>query len=122
MTYTPPNPPIPGVWIPTGPTPIGPYLGLMRPFSLDSADQFRPDGPPDLRSRKWARDYNEVKEIGSATSTTRTDEQTLAARFWGEAPVQQAAARSASSSSTTSSTSSTRRASWRWRQWSTPTL
>ena len=62
----------------------------MRPFSLDSADQFRPDGPPDLRSRKWARDYNEVKEIGSSTSTTRTDEQTLAARFWAEAPVQQA--------------------------------
>ena len=62
----------------------------MRPFSLDSADQFRPDGPPDLRSRKWARDYNEVKEIGSSTSTTRTAEQTLAARFWAEAPVQQA--------------------------------
>jgi hypothetical protein len=90
VTYTPPNPPIPGVWIPTGPTPIGPYLGLMRPFSLDSADQFRPDGPPDLRSKKWARDFNEVKDIGSSTSTTRTVEQTLAARFWGEAPVQQA--------------------------------
>ncbi len=91
MTYTPPSPPIPGVWIPTATTPpIGPYLGLMRPFSLDSADQFRPDGPPDLRSRKWAREYNEVKEIGSSTSTTRTEEQTLAARFWAEAPVQQA--------------------------------
>ena len=36
------------------------------------------------------RRLNEVKEIGSATSTTRTGEQTLAARFWGEAPVQQA--------------------------------
>jgi hypothetical protein len=91
VTYTPPNPPIPGVWIPTAPTPpIAPYAGLMRPFSLDSADQFRPDGPPALDSKKWARDYNEVKEIGSSTSTTRTAEQTLAARFWGEAPVQQA--------------------------------
>ena len=91
MTYTPPNPPIPGVWIPTAPTPpIGTYLGLMRPFSLDSADQFRPDGPPALDSKKWARDYNEVKEIGSSTSTTRTAEQTLAARFWAEPPVQQA--------------------------------
>ena len=49
VTYTPPNPPIPGVWLPTVPppaTPVGPYLGLMRPFSLDSADQFRPAGPP----------------------------------------------------------------------------
>ena len=31
-----------------------------------------------------------MKEIGSSTSTTRTAEQTLAARFWAEAPVQQA--------------------------------
>jgi vanadium-dependent haloperoxidase-like protein len=91
VTYTPPNPPIPGVWIPTAPSPpIGTYLGLMRPFSLDSADQFRPHGPPALSSKRWARDYNEVKEIGSSTSTTRTAEQTLAARFWAEPPVQQA--------------------------------
>jgi hypothetical protein len=91
VTYTPPNPPIPGVWIPTAPTPpLGTYNGKMRPFVLDSLDQFHPDGPPALSSRRWARDYNEVKEIGSATSTTRTPEQTVAARFWGEAPVQQA--------------------------------
>ena len=91
VTYTPPSPPIPGVWLPTAATPpIGTYLGLMRPFSLDTADQFRPGGPPALDSKKWARDYNEVKEIGSSTSTTRTIEQTVAARFWAEAPVQQA--------------------------------
>ena len=91
VTYTPPDPPIPGVWLPTAPTPpIGTYLGLMRPFSLASADQFRPSGPPDLGSKRWARDYNEVKEIGSLTSTTRTAEQTLAAKFWAEPPVQQA--------------------------------
>jgi len=91
VTYTPPNPPIPGVWLPTAPTPpIGPYLGLMDPFSLRSADQYRPGGPPPLDSERWARDYNEVKEIGSATSATRTAEQTLAARFWAEPPVQQA--------------------------------
>ena len=91
VTYTPPNPPIPGVWIPTSPTPpIGTYIGLMQPFSLHSADQFRPKGPPALGSKQWARDYNEVKEIGSSTSTTRTAEQTLAARFWAEPAVQQA--------------------------------
>ena len=91
VTYTPPNPPIPGIWLPTAPTPpIGPYLGLMDPFSLPSADQFRPNGPPPLDSKRWANDYNEVKEIGSATSATRTGDQTVAARFWGEAPVQQA--------------------------------
>ncbi|WP_123916448.1 hypothetical protein [Georgenia muralis] len=91
VTYTPPTPPVPGVWIPTAPSPaIGPYPGLMVPFRLDSADQFRPDGPPELRSRQWAREYNEVKDVGSSTSTTRTADQTLAARLWAEAPVQQA--------------------------------
>jgi hypothetical protein len=91
VTYTPPSPPIPGVWLPTAPTPpIAPYLGLVRPFSLDSASQFRPNGPPPLSSKRWATAYNEVKEIGSRTSTARTPEQTLAARFWAEPPVQQA--------------------------------
>jgi len=91
VTYTPPSPPIPGVWIPTASTPpIGTYLGQMRPFALDSADQFRPAGPPALSSKRWADEYNEVKEIGSSMSTTRTADQTIAARFWAEAPVQQA--------------------------------
>lgn len=91
VTYTPPDPPVPGVWLPTATSPpIGPYLGLMRPFALESADQFRPDGPPDLGSKRWARDYDEVKDIGSRTSTTRSAEQTIAARFWAEPPVQQA--------------------------------
>lgn len=90
-TYTAPNPPIPGVWLPTAPTtPIGLYLGHMRPFALKSANQFRPDGPPALDSNRWAEDYNEVKEIGSSASTTRTAGQTEAARFWAQAPVQQA--------------------------------
>ena len=91
MTYTPPDPPIPGVWLPTAPTnPIGVYLGHVRPFALRSADQFRPSGPPALGSRAWARDFNETMTIGSSASTTRTADQTLAARFWAEPPVQQA--------------------------------
>ncbi len=91
VTYIPPDPPIPGVWLPTATTPpIGTYLGLMRPFSLESADQFRPLGPPSLNSWRWVRDYREVKRIGSSTSMLRTEEQTLAAKFWAEPPVQQA--------------------------------
>jgi vanadium-dependent haloperoxidase-like protein len=89
-TYTPPSPPPPGVWLPTAPTaPGGAYLPLMRPFSLRSADQLRPNGPPPLSSKRWARDYEETKELGSSTSTTRTAEQTVAARFWAEPPIQQ---------------------------------
>ena len=34
----------------------------MRPFALESADQFRPEGLPSLGSRRWAREYNEVKQ------------------------------------------------------------
>jgi vanadium-dependent haloperoxidase-like protein len=91
VEYVPPDPPIPGVWIPTAQTPpLGTYMPNMTPFSLRSPSQFRPGGPPRLSSRRWAREYNEVKEIGSRTSTTRTAEQTLAARFWGEPPIQQA--------------------------------
>ncbi|HEX5575083.1 MAG TPA: vanadium-dependent haloperoxidase [Gemmatimonadales bacterium] len=91
VPYIPPDPPIPGVWIPTAQSPpIGTYMPYMRPFSLDSPDQFRPAGPPSLSSRDWASDYNEAKEIGSRTSTSRTAEQTLAARFWAEPPIQQA--------------------------------
>ena len=89
--YHPPSPALPGDWVPTAPTPpIGTYLGHMQPFALESADQFRPDGPPALGSRRWAREFNEVKENGSATSTIRTDPQTTAALFWAEPPVQQA--------------------------------
>jgi hypothetical protein len=90
VPYTAPDPAVPGVWLPTAPTPpLGTYAGRMRPFALDSADQFRPAGPPALSSEQWAEEYSEVKEIGSSTSTTRTPEQTVAARFWAEAPVQQ---------------------------------
>src|SRR5262245_35375152 len=90
VPYTPPNPPIPGKWLPTAPTPaIGTYLPGMTPFAIDSADRFRPNGPLDLSSRKWAREDNEVKQLGSSSSSTRTPEQTLAARFWGESPVPQ---------------------------------
>ena len=113
-TYTPPNPPVPGMWLPTAPTPpIGVYLGDVEPFAIPSADRFRPDGPPDLDSRQWAREYNEVQEIGAVDSATRTVDQTLAARFWGRPPSSRRVARSAASCSSTSSTSSTRHASWR---------
>ena len=92
-TYTVPNPPVAGKWLPTATTPpIGTYLGHMKPFALRSADQFRPNGPPALDSKQWADDYNEVKTVGSSTAplSVRSAAQTEAARFWAQAPVQQA--------------------------------
>jgi hypothetical protein len=90
VNYTAPIPPVAGVWIPTGPTPIGPYSGKMKPFAVKSLSAFRPAGPSALSSDEWVREYDEVRLIGSQTSAMRTPEQTLAARFWAEAPVQQA--------------------------------
>jgi hypothetical protein len=49
---------------------------------MKSALQFRPGPPPALTSALWARDYNEIKIIGSATSAVRTPEQTEIASFW----------------------------------------
>jgi hypothetical protein len=45
-------------------------------------DQFRPAPPPALESPEYAVAYNEVKEIGSASSATRTADQTASALFW----------------------------------------
>jgi hypothetical protein len=38
-----------------------------------------------LTSATWARDFNELKAFGSATSTTRTPDQTDAAIWWDDA-------------------------------------
>jgi hypothetical protein len=54
----------------------------MRPFLVPRASMFRAPGPPKLSSSAYARDLNEVKTIGSATSTVRTQDQTEAALWW----------------------------------------
>jgi hypothetical protein len=64
-----------------------PWVGLVRPFLMDSSSQFRSAGPPALNSQQWADDFNEVKMKGRATGSTRTDEQTYIARWWQSSPV-----------------------------------
>src|SRR5262249_27453945 len=46
----------------------------------------RPGAPPALDSADYATAFNEVKDLGRADSTTRTDEQTQIARFWADGP------------------------------------
>jgi PAP2 superfamily protein len=85
--YTAPGAGTPGVWVAVGSAPIVlPGWGKVTPWVLRSGSQFRPDDPPSLLSRRYARDYNEVKEIGSLTSATRTTEQTDIGRFWTATP------------------------------------
>ena len=83
---------VPGVWQPlAGPTgaPICDPTAWVRdaaPFLIDSASQFRTQGPFPLDSAAYAADYNEVKTLGSLTSTTRTAMQTHLAVFWQSNP------------------------------------
>src|SRR4030095_7706027 len=79
------DPPAPGIWRPTPPNfandPAG-WVGNVLPFIVPSAEMLRTDGPNPLTSAAYAEDFNEVKELGSLTSTTRTADETDAAIFW----------------------------------------
>jgi membrane-associated phospholipid phosphatase len=87
---TPPPPPFlggtaPGVWRPTPPAFLpgaGPQFAIMTPWVILSPSQFRPAGPPALDSARYAEVLAEEVSMGSATSTLRSADQTLAARFW----------------------------------------
>jgi hypothetical protein len=77
----------PGVWQPTAPA-FAPAVfvafATTTPFTLRSSSQFLAEGPPDLTSDEYTRDFNEVKSLGAINSATRTADQTEAARFWIE--------------------------------------
>jgi hypothetical protein len=59
-----------------------PWMSKFEPLALTGPARFRAPPPPELTSDKYAKDYNEVKSLGSLTSTTRTAEQTDIAYFW----------------------------------------
>src|SRR5687768_3684333 len=76
---------LPGNWQPTPPANSAAtftHYPSVKPFAVVSNSQFSPLPPPDLASTEYAADFNEVKQLGSATSATRTADQTLIARLW----------------------------------------
>jgi hypothetical protein len=80
-----PHPIAPGIWRRTPPNfanDPAPWVGNVRPFLVPSAGMLRTDGPNPLTSAEYAEDFNEIKELGSLTSITRTPDQTDAAIFW----------------------------------------
>jgi len=86
--YTAPGAGLPGIWVPLTSLPaLLPGWGDLTPWVLRSGAQFRPGAPPALGSEQYARDYNEIKEIGAMNSPTRTAEQTQIAAFWLASPV-----------------------------------
>jgi hypothetical protein len=66
-----------------------PWLAFMQPWLLQSAAQFRAPAPPALSSAQYATDLNETETYGSATSGSRTPEQTAVAWFWNANNVNQ---------------------------------
>jgi Ca2+-binding RTX toxin-like protein len=75
----------PGDWRPTPPAfaaALLPQWPDVTPFAMTSGSQFSVDKIPALTSRQYTRAFNEVKSLGSATSSTRTADQTNIALFW----------------------------------------
>ncbi|MGH3040695.1 MAG: vanadium-dependent haloperoxidase, partial [Gaiellaceae bacterium] len=87
------DPPLaPGAWRPTPPgflPALHPWLGVMKPFVLERASQFRPGPPPALGSNRYARDFEETKRYGALVGSLRTPEQTETGLFWTEHAPQQ---------------------------------
>ena len=79
----------PGVWKPVLPafgSDQNAWVKDVKPFLIERASQFRSRGPYDLESRKYAKEFNEVKSLGAQNSTTRTQDQTNAALYWAGNP------------------------------------
>jgi hypothetical protein len=74
-----------GRWRPTPPAhtpPLLPGWGNVRTFAVSDPSKFRPPGPPALESEAYTTTFRTVRDIGSATSTVRTKDQTEVAYFW----------------------------------------
>jgi hypothetical protein len=63
------------------------WVAKVRPFTLKSNSQFRTAGPLDVESAEYAAEFNEVKALGSVSSTARTDAQTQIAKFYSVNPL-----------------------------------
>ena len=72
---------------PNFPAPVFTNWGSITPFVLRSGQQFRPAPPAPVTSAAYAAALNEVKSLGQDSSTTRTADQTAAAKFWASAPI-----------------------------------
>ena len=80
------KPPAPGVWQPTPGGAIAlPWLGFVDP--VIDVSPVALDGPDPITSAAYAQDYNEVRELGSIGSATRTAQQTAVAQFFSGNPV-----------------------------------
>lgn len=78
-----------GQWRPTPPAFVNDpnaWLKDVMPFAIGDPLDYLSDGPNPVTSAEYAEEFNEVKSLGSAASTERTQDQTDAARYWAANP------------------------------------
>jgi hypothetical protein len=69
---------------PPGFVQAGGWFPFLKPFAVDNPAAYRVPGPPSLAGAAYARQLHEVRSLGSATSGTRTRDQTEAATWWDD--------------------------------------
>jgi hypothetical protein len=84
-----PPPAGPGVWDAGSVPAVGTRMPGIRPLALESASQFRPDGPNPLTGAEYAEDFEQVKHLGRDVNSARTAEQTTEALFWTDHDLRQ---------------------------------
>jgi hypothetical protein len=90
LTFYTPGPAVPGAWqaTPSCPAPGGVAVGVffnwqnVTPFGIADAHAYLLPPPPALTSNKYAKAYNEVKEVGSLTSTERPQDRANVVLFY----------------------------------------
>jgi hypothetical protein len=82
-----PATPGPGEWRPSPGNDPNAWVRNVRPFTLPNSDYFQTSGPLGLASAEYAAEFNEVKALGRATGSTRTDAQTTLAYWTAGHPV-----------------------------------
>ncbi len=56
----------------------------MKPYVIESNQQFRPAGPYAINTNEYTADFNEVKTKGARVGSTRTADEEKKAQFWSE--------------------------------------
>jgi hypothetical protein len=57
---------------------------VLKPYVIESNQQFRPAGPYAINSGEYTNDFNEVKTKGARVGGVRTAEEQKISRFWSE--------------------------------------
>lgn len=87
IVFNPPQPTASGVWRPAPPGNAAflvPWLGHVDPLVLDSLTQFEPGPPPAINSDTYLREFNEVRDYGVKTGSSRSAAQTQTAIFYSD--------------------------------------